>query len=63
MEESKIIIIPLRDYMSLVQQAEQRNAIVRYAKMYRESDDAIWSDDILAIAGVPASPKMDEEED
>lgn len=61
--EEKQIMISMHDFMFLVQQAEQRNAIVRYAKMYRESDDAIWSDDILAIAGVSTSPKMGEEED
>lgn len=62
MEENKISISQ-SVFMDLVRLAEQRNAIVRYAKMYSEGDDAIWSDDILTIAGVPVSPKMDEEED
>ena len=61
MEEAKVVV-SLANLESLVRHSEQRNAIVRYAQMYRSGDSEVWCDDILAIAGVKPDEDVEEEE-
>ena len=61
MEEAKVVV-SLANLEALVRHSEQRNAIVRYAQMYRSSDSEVWCDDILAIAVVNPEEVTEEEE-